>query len=269
MLLIAVLYMPGPALATFIIQKYIYKGPFKPYGWTFDKKAMKWILFTPLLFLALTVLTFAIIALLGNTQVIPQFGQLNFTQENFDLHLRELASAKIDRDKTEFPRIPPVPAFFAMLGQGIVAGATLNLPFMFGEEFGWRGLMLRETLKMGFLRSGVFTGFVWGIWHWPVILMGHNYPHHPYLGIGMMCVFTIAISPLFSYIRIKTRSILGPCMLHGMLNATGAMYALYIAGGNEFYSSVAGWAGIMAGIILTLCILVFDKDFVMGYRTAV
>jgi membrane protease YdiL (CAAX protease family) len=266
--LLAGLYMPGPALATFIIQKYIYKEGFKQYGWTFDKKAIKWILFTPLLFLALTILTFAIITLFGNSHLIPQFGQLDFTQENFNLRLRELASAKIDLDKVKFPNIPPLLGFVAMLGQGIIAGSTLTLPFMFGEEFGWRGLMFRETLKMGFLKASGFIGLVWGIWHFPVILMGHNYPHHPYLGILMMCLFTITISPIFTYVRIKTKSILGSCMLHGMINATGAMYALYIANGNELYSSIAGWAGIIAGIVLTICIFFLDKKFVTEYRTA-
>ncbi len=47
--LLAALYMPGPALATFIIQKYIYKKGFKEYGWTFDRKAIKWILFPVIL----------------------------------------------------------------------------------------------------------------------------------------------------------------------------------------------------------------------------
>jgi membrane protease YdiL (CAAX protease family) len=266
-LLLAFLYMPAPALATFIIQKYIYKEGFKPYGWTFDKKAIKWILFTPLLFLALTLLTFAIIALLGNTHLIPQFGQLDFTQEDFDLRLRELASGKVDLDTMDFPHIPPVLGFFAILSQAVIAGSTLSLPFMFGEEFGWRGLMFRETLKMGFLKASGFIGLVWGIWHFPLILMGHNYPHHPYSGILMMCLFTISMAPLFTYVRIKTKSILGPCMLHGMLNATATLYILFIANRNELYSFVAGWAGIIAGIILTICIFLFDKKAVTEYRT--
>jgi membrane protease YdiL (CAAX protease family) len=266
-ILLATLYMPGPALATFIIQKFLYKESFKQYGWTFDKKAMKWILFTPLLFLALTILTFAIIALFGNTHLIPQFGQLDFSQVNFNVRLMELASSAIDVDKVEIPDIPPKLLFVVVLAQAILAGSTISLPIMFGEEFGWRGLMLKETRSLGFLKANAFIGLVWGIWHLPAILMGHNYPNHPYLGIIMMCLFTIAVAPLFAYVRIKTKSILGACMLHGMLNATGAMYMLYIANRNELYSSVAGWAGIIAGTILTVCIFLFDKKFVTGYRT--
>src|SRR5258707_15517418 len=60
--IVAGLYMPAPALATFIIQKFIYKEGFKKYGWKFDKKAIKWILFTPLIFIALTL--FSVIGLL-------------------------------------------------------------------------------------------------------------------------------------------------------------------------------------------------------------
>jgi uncharacterized protein len=80
-------------------------------------------------------------------------------------------------------------------------------------------------------------------------------------------LFTTSLSPLFAYVRIKTKSILGSCMLHGMINATGAMYMLYVANGNEFYSSIAGWAGIIAGVIMTICIVLFDKKFVAEYAT--
>lgn len=261
------LYMPAPALATFVIQKYLYKEGFKQYGLTFDKKAVKWILVTPLLFLALTLLTFAIIYVFGNFLSIPQFGEIDFTQENFDLRLREQAKDKVDLDKIEIPHIPPLLGFLAMLGQAIIGGSTISLPFMFGEELGWRGLMLKETMSLGFLKANGFIGLVWGIWHFPIILMGHNYPHHPYLGIFMMILFTISISPLFAYARLKTKSILGACMMHGMLNASGVLYALYIANGNELYSFIAGWAGIIAGIVLTICILLFDKKFVTEYST--
>jgi hypothetical protein len=263
--LLAVLYMPGPALATFIVQKYIYKEGFKQYGWSFSKKAWKWILFTPLIFLALTILTFVIIGLLGNTNLIPEFGQIDFAQETFTMRLKELASSKINIDNIEIPEIPPKRLFPLMLLQGIIGGSTISLPFMFGEEFGWRGLMLKETKSLGFLKANIFIGFVWGIWHLPVILMGHNYSHHPYIGIIMMILFTISVAPLFAYARIKTKSILGACMMHGMVNATGALYMLYIANWNELYSWVAGWAGIIAGIILTICIFFFDQKFITDY----
>jgi len=264
---IAMFYMPAPALVTFILQKFIYKESFTQYGWTFDRKAILHLLFAPLAFLALTLLTFAIILLLGNTHLAPVLGQVDLSQEHFVLKIREIVGTTLGSKKVHMPGIPAYLIFIVMLVEGIVAGATVNLPFTFGEELGWRGLLLWETRQLGFIKANVFIGLVWGIWHWPVILMGLNYPHHPYLGILMMILSTISMSPLFAYVRIKTRSILGSCMLHGMVNATGAMYVLFIANGNEFFSSIAGWAGIAAGVVLTICIVLFDKKFAAEYTT--
>ncbi len=267
-IVLGVLYMPGPALATFIIQKFVYKEGFKQYGWTFDKKKIKWLLLTPLIFIALFLLVFVVIGLLGNTQIIPQFGQLDFSQEGFNTRFREILSSKISADKIKLPNLSPVLLFVLMLLQGIIAGATLNLPFMFGEEFGWRGLMLRETQKMGFLQSNLFIGITWGLWHLPIILMGHNYPHHPHLGILLMCAFTIGLAPIFAYVRLKSKTIIGVCILHGMINATPMLFMLYVANANELYSSIAGWAGVIACGIITTCIYLFDRQFVTDYKTA-
>jgi len=265
LIIIAGLYMPGPALATFVIQKYIYKEGFKQYGWAFDKKNYIWFLKTILIFLVMIFLTLAVVGLLGNTGIIPQFGQLDFSQENFNIQFRELVKGKINIENIKLPNIPAWLFFVVSIVQGIIAGFTVNLPFMFGEEFGWRGLMLKETQPLGFLKSNVFIGVIWGLWHLPILLTGHNYPNHPYFGIIMMCLMTISLSPLFAYVRLKTKSILGACMLHGMINGTAALFTLYIANANELYSSIAGWAGVIACSILSLCIYLFDKPFVTDY----
>jgi membrane protease YdiL (CAAX protease family) len=263
------LYMPGPAIATFIIQKFIYKEGFKQYGWTFDKKAIKWLFFTLLIFIALLLLTFAVVGLLGNTNLISQFGQLDFSQESFNVHIKEILISKhLDINKVKLPNIPSWLLFVLFIIEGVIAGVTINLPFMFGEELGWRGLMLIETQKLGFAKANIFIGITWGLWHLPIILMGHNYPNHPYLGILMMCIFTTALAPIFAYVRLKTKSILGACMLHGMINATPAMFGLYITNANELYSSIAGWAGVIACSVLIICIYLFDKQFVTNYQTA-
>ena len=265
LIMVGGLYMPGPAIATFVIQKFIYKESFQQYGWAFDKKSYKWLLFTPLLFIILIGLTFGTIALFGNTDLIPEFGAIDFSQDNFTNRFKDLSASKMGADKVKLPNIPIWLFLPLAIVQGIVAGATINLPFMFGEEFGSRGLMQKETQKLGFLKSNVFIGTVWGLWHLPIILMGHNYPHHPYFGIIMMCLMTIALSPAFAYVRFKTKSILGPCLLHGMINATAAIFALFIVNGNELYSSIAGWAGVIAGVIIAFGIYVFDKPFVRDY----
>lgn len=263
--LLGLLYMPGPAIATFITQKLIYKEGFQSYGWSFDKKALKWLFLTPLFFLALIGLTFVFIGIFGNTHVIESFGQLDFTQENFDRQFMQLIQDKVDVSNVKLPSLSATLMFGVFILQGILAGATVNVPFMFGEELGWRGLMLKETQSLGFIRSALLIGLVWGLWHLPIILMGHNYPSNPYAGVLMMCVFTISLCPLFAYVRLKTKTILGPCLLHGMINATGALFVLYVANGNDFFSSIAGWAGVLSGLLIGVLIYVLDKPFVRQY----
>ncbi|MBK9461458.1 MAG: CPBP family intramembrane metalloprotease [Sphingobacteriales bacterium] len=263
--IIAFCYMPAPAIATFVVQKLIYKQSFVLYGWSFDRRNLRWFLLTPLFFVALLLLSFGMVALLGNTNLIPEFGQLSFLQDNFNANFTQLVSSKVDISTVTLPQIP-APVFFVLaIIQGIVAGCTINVPFMFGEEFGWRGLLLKETQPMGFAASNLFIGVIWGLWHVPIVLLGHNYPHYPYFGLIMMCLFTTAISPIFAYVRLKTQSVLGACLLHGMINATGVLFGLFIVNFNELYSSIAGWAGVLAGIIITAFIYLLDAPFVKNY----
>ena len=167
--IIAFCYMPAPAIATFVVQKLIYKQSFVLYGWSFDRRNLRWFLLTPLFFVALLLLSFGMVALLGNTNLIPEFGQLSFLQDNFNANFTQLVSSKVDISTVTLPQIP-APVFFVLaIIQGIVAGCTINVPFMFGEEFGWRGLLLKETQPMGFAASNLFIGVIWGLWHVPIL----------------------------------------------------------------------------------------------------
>ncbi|MEA5389248.1 hypothetical protein VB779_21050 [Haloarculaceae archaeon H-GB11] len=54
----------------------------------------------------------------------------------------------------------PVPPVVFLVGQGLVAGLTINAVVALGEELGWRGLFLRELSPLGFWRLSVLTGAV-------------------------------------------------------------------------------------------------------------
>jgi uncharacterized protein len=264
-LMIGAFYMTGPALAVFILQKWIYKEGFKAYGWTYSSQTTRSLGRVLLLFLLLFATTLLIILFLGNSGLVPEFGRIDMTDEGFRSRLIQIVFSKTGLTNFKMPKLPAVPLFAVLLLQGALTGAIVNLPFTFGEEFGWRGLLFAETRKMGFVGSSIFIGIVWGIWHAPLILMGHNYPHHPYGGILMMCLFTTSLCPLFAYVRIKSQSIIGPGMLHGMINATNNMFILYVADPDELYSSMAGWAGIAAGFLIAAGIILGDKKFVAAF----
>ena len=264
--IIAVGYMPAPAYATLILQKLVYRGSLQPYGFTLKKISLRWLIITTVGFAWFIVLgTFVVIVILGNVFGVALFGRIDFSEAAF-LHQLTIFSRGAFGDVPQHLPIPPVAIFFLSLVQGVIAGFTVNLPFTFGEELGWRGLLLRETQKSGFVRSNLFIGVVWGLWHAPIIAQGHNYPGHPVAGIFMMTLFTTTLSFPMAYCRFKSRTILGPSALHGMINPLGVLTALFVVGANPLFGFVAGVAGIAVILLLTASICVFDKKFIRDYQ---
>jgi hypothetical protein len=265
--IIAFGYMPAPAYATLILQKLVYRGTLEPYGVTLKNISLRWLLITTAGFAWFIVLgTFVVIAVLGNVFGVALFGRIDFSEAAFVHQLTIFARGAFGNVPQHFP-IPPVAIFLLSLVQGVIAGFTVNLPFTFGEELGWRGLLLRETQKSGFLRSNLFIGVVWGLWHAPIIAQGHNYSGHPVAGIFMMTLFTTTLSFPMAYCRFKSRTILGPSALHGMINPLGLLTVFFVVGANPLFGFVAGVAGIAAIVLLTTGICFFDKKFIQDYQT--
>src|SRR6266481_9978886 len=267
LVIIAVCYMPAPAYATLILQKLVYRGSLQPYGFTLKNISLRWLLITTAGFAWFIVLgTFVVIAILGNIFGVALFGRIDFSEAAF-LHQLTIFSRGAFGPVPQHVPIPPVAIFLLAMVQGSIAGFTLNLPFTFGEELGWRGLLLRETQESGLFKSNLFIGVVWGLWHAPIILQEHNYPGHPVAGIFMMTLFTTSLSFPMAYCRFKSRSILGPSALHGMLNAIGPLTAFFVVAANPLFGFVAGIAAIAVTLLLTIGICFFDKRFIRDYQT--
>ncbi len=62
-------------------------------------------------------------------------------------------------------------------------GPLINTLLALGEELGWRGFLLPSLLPLGQWRAILMSGLIWGVWHAPAILQGHNYPSQPVLGV--------------------------------------------------------------------------------------
>lgn len=266
-IILAVLFMPGPAYATLILQKLVYRETLTPYGFTLKNLSWRWLLITTVGFAWFIVLgTFVVIGILGNRFGVALLGRVDFSEAALLQQVTVFTHGALGKLPPHVP-IPPVAIFLLSLVQGVIAGFTVSLPFTCGEELGWRGLLLRETQSWGFVRSNLFIGVVWGLWHTPIIAQGHNYPGHPVAGIFMMTLFTTTLSFPMAYCRFKSRTILGPSALHGMLNAIGPLTAFFVVGANPLFGFVAGIAGIAITLLLTIGICFFDKRFIRDYQT--
>lgn len=164
--------------------------------------------------------------------------------------------AEIDRALDEL-WLPPLLLWSI---QGLVAGVTANTVFALGEELGWRGLMHAELASLGLWRESAVTGVLWGLWHAPIVLLGHNYPQHPVLGVLMMVVLCLLLSPLHAFVRKQTGSVVAAAVLHGTINATAAIALVAPVGGSDLVVGLTGAAGFVVLLAANGLVLVLKRS---------
>ncbi len=172
----------------------------------------------------------------------------------------QLSPEKIEMMRSQVDAMPFHPVWLGLI-QGLIAGATINAIAGFGEELGWRGFMIKELAGFSFWKASLIIGAIWGIWHAPLIALGHNYPQHPYWGILMMTVWCILLTPLFLYVRIKSGSVIAAAIMHGTINASFGIAIMVIKGGNDLTTGVTGFPGFITLIIINLLLIVYDRFF--------
>jgi len=156
----------------------------------------------------------------------------------------------------EAQAVPLKVLFIAQIAQGLLLSGIVNLIPALGEEWGWRGYMmprLRETMKPA--PALLLGGVIWGLWHAPLIALGHNYgtgyPGWPWLGIAAMCLFCIAFGVLLTWVTEKTGSCIPAALAHGALNGIAGIGAFFTSdGGNPFIGPLP--TGIIGGLPLIL-----------------
>jgi len=158
--------------------------------------------------------------------------------------------------------IPDIDAY-KLLGitivSGLWAGITMNALFAFGEEIAWRGWLLKQFEGVNFLKTSLIIGIFWGIWHAPLIAMGHNYAQHPFIGLGMMIVFCVLLTPVIQYIRVKSKSVVTAAIFHGTLNAGAGLSLMYLDNFNDLLGGSAGLAGFLVLLVISCSLFAIDK----------
>lgn len=142
---------------------------------------------------------------------------------------------------------------------GLCAGVSINAVFAFGEEYGWRNYLVSALKEKKFICASVFIGIVWGIWHFPLILLGHNYPQHSVAGVFMMVVFCVLTSFIETYFVLKTKSVFPAAIFHGTINAVAGLNITLVKGGNDLLNGLTGLSGFFVIAIVVAVIYVFDK----------
>ncbi len=145
----------------------------------------------------------------------------------------------------------------------VVIGPIVNIIPTLGEELGWRGYLLPKLrIFLSDRTALIITGAIWGIWHLPVIVMGHNYGTgywgYPWLGILAMIVFCVVLGIIEGYISIKLESVIPAAMIHSTVNAGAALPIIFAKSGYNplLGPAITGLIGAIPFIVLAVILLI-------------
>lgn len=250
-LVVLLAYMFMPMTMAIIVQKVLYKEPLRqPLGISF--RPNRWFLVAWLLPAVMAFATIGVSLLLPGVEYSPEMTGF------FERLGSALTPGQLEEMRRQMAALPIHVIWIALL-QSLVAGITINAVAGFGEELGWRGLLQKELGHLGFWKSSALIGLIWGVWHAPIIIQGYNYPQHPVAGVVMMTVWTVLLSPIFSYVRLKAKSVIAAAIIHGSLNATAGLSLMVISGGNDLTVGVTGLAGFIVLAVVNVAIFVYDR----------
>ena len=246
-IIFAAAYMLLPAVCAIILQKVHKEKPFHNLNVSF--RVNWWFLVAGIVPVIYAFMTLGINLL---------FPDISFSADYEGL-LSTLPAEQAALAQQQLSQFPPV--FFLLLTVvgAVFAGYTINAVFAFGEELGWRGYLLKALKNKKLFPVSLIIGTVWGLWHFPLILLGHNYPEHPIAGVGMMVIFCILLTPVMIYIVIKSKSVITAAIFHGTINASAGICILYLVGGNDLTNGMSGIAGFVTLLLITLAFFLYDR----------
>lgn len=168
-----------------------------------------------------------------------------------------------DTIQTALESLPAGIGVWGMLGitlfSGLYAGITINGILAFGEEIAWRGYLLKLFKGKKFMTTALLTGTIWGLWHAPIILNGHNYPQHPVIGVLMMVVFCVLLTPMLMYFRQKSGSVIVPAIMHGTFNGVVGITLILVTPANDLLYGASGLAGFITLALIDAVIYIYDR----------
>ncbi len=151
--------------------------------------------------------------------------------------------------------MPPLHVLRAVLILGaLIFAVPVNTVAAFGEEFGWRGYLLMRLLPLGAARAFLLSGVIWGLWHAPLILQGHNYPQHPRLGVALMVGFCTLLGVVLGWLRLASGSVFPAAVAHGSVNGPGSAPLAFLRSRNDITTGLPGLLGqlLIAAFVFAL-----------------
>jgi membrane protease YdiL (CAAX protease family) len=150
----------------------------------------------------------------------------------FDVHLTYLQ--KLMAASPGMSTISPWTLAILQLIQGVLIAPIINSIATFGEEFGWRAYLLPKLMPLGGRKAMLLIGLIWGIWHWPVILMGYEYGFgyagYPWAGPLLFLWVTFGSGIFLGWLTLRGRSVWPAVIGHAAINGVAGVAVLATKG---------------------------------------
>ena len=242
-------YMFFPLITALVLQV-IDKEKFNHTGLVNFKVSWTWVV-AWLLPVAMTFLCIPINGLMPGVEL-----QYNSEQLINQYHVPEEQQEMV---REQLGNMPSYLMLISVVFSGLLAGITINAIAAFGEEYVWRNYLVGALREVKFWKAALFIGIVWGLWHFPLILMGHNYPNEPHWGVLLMVVMCILLGVIELYFVLKSKSMVVAAIMHGTFNAVSGTVIYFTLGGNDFLNGMAGLSGFIVMAVTIICIWIYDK----------
>jgi uncharacterized protein len=223
LVLLAVGYMGAPALAhilTRIVTREGWQGLYlRP---NFKQGKLYWLIcwIAPALFVSAGMAAFF--------ALFPQY---------FDPSL-SAARALMENSGTgagqSYPVMDPQVIVLSQILTALLAAPILNAIPILGEEFGWRAYLQPKLMPLGGRKAMLWMGVIWGLWHAPVIAMGHNYgtnyPGAPWSGIVATIWIMFLLGTFLGWPVLRGGSVWPAVIGHGAINGIAGIYVFFTQG---------------------------------------
>ena len=149
--------------------------------------------------------------------------------------------------------------------QALLISPVLNSLATLGEEFGWRAYLLPKLMPLGWRKASLLMGLVWGVWHWPLVAMGHNYGvdygGYPWAGLLMTVWIMFLWSVFLGWVSLRGRSVWPAVIGHSAINGIAGLGLLLVMGQPNplLGPTPAGIVGSLAFTVVVLWMFFFQN----------